>query len=151
MTSNRYFLALVATLLSLGVAAEETFPQPPELQPDVDFWVSIFTEYTTTEGVLHDNRNLAVVYGSVAAGADMSRSQRNRVVATQRKRLQGILRTLATGKRDGLSEEEAAVLALWPADVSNAELAAAVERIRYQQGLRDRFAEGLRRAGRWRA
>lgn len=151
MTSNRYFLALVATLLSLGVAAEETFPQPPELQPDVDFWVSIFTEYTTTEGVLHDNRNLGVVYGGVAAGANMSRSQRNRVVATQRQRLQGILRTLATGKRDGLSEEEAAVLALWPADVSNAELAAAVERIRYQQGLRDRFAEGLRRAGRWRA
>jgi membrane-bound lytic murein transglycosylase D len=151
MTSNRCFLALVATLLSLGAAAEETFPQPPELQPDVDFWVSVFTEYSTNEGVLHDNRHLGVVYGRVAAGANMSRSQRNRVVAKERKRLQGVLRTLAAGKREGLSDDEASVLALWPADVSNAELLAAVSRIRYQQGLRDRFEEGLRRAGRWRA
>lgn len=151
MTSNRCFLALVATLLSLGVSAEETFPQPPELQPDVDFWISVFTEYSTTEGVLHDNRNLGVVYGRVPAGAQMSRSQRNRIVAAQRKRLQSVLRTLAAGKRDDLSEDEAAVLALWPADVSNAELAAAVKRIRYQQGLRDRFEAGLKRAGRWRA
>ena len=150
MTSNRCFLALFATLLSLSVSAEETFPQPPELQRDVDFWVSIFTEYSTTEGVLHDNRNLGVVYGRVAAGANMSRRQRNRVVAKQREGLQTVLRALASGKRDGLSQEEARVLALWPADVSNAELAAAVKRIRYQQGLRDRFEQGLKRAGRWR-
>ncbi len=49
-------------LLMAAASADETFPQPPELQPDVDFWISIFTRYSTDEGVLHDNRNLAVVY-----------------------------------------------------------------------------------------
>ncbi len=148
-------IALTAvTLLLAGVqtlADEATFPQPPELKPDVDFWVSIFTEYQTTEGVLHDSRNLGVVYKRVDAGADMSRRQRNRVVSQHRKEIQKTLRTLAGGKRENLSAEEARVLALWPDNVSNEELAAATKRIRYQQGLRDRFREGLVRSGRWRA
>src|SRR5690606_30029142 len=58
---------------------------------------------------------------------------------------------LASGKRDNLSEEEQRVLSLWPAGVSDRELAEAIDNIRYQQGLSDRFKEGLRRAGRYRA
>ncbi len=145
-------LAGLLLLAAVGSArADVVFPQPPELQPDVDFWVSIFTEYQTTQGVLHDNRHLGVVYGTVDAGAQMSRRERNRIVARHRKELQAVLRTLANGKREGLSEEEARVLALWPDDVSNGDLAAAAKRIRYQQGLRDRFRDGLVRSGRWRA
>lgn len=151
MTSiRRYFFALI--LLATSVAgADETFPQPPELQPDVDFWVSIFTRYSTDEGVLHDNRNLAVVYERLNMPATLSRRERERAVEKRRKKLQAVLRSLASGKRDKLSAEEAKVLALWPDGVSNETLAAAVKRIRYQQGLRDRFREGLERSGRWRS
>ena len=131
--------------------AQETFPKPPELQPDVDFWVSIFTDYDTSEGVLHDNRHLGVVYGKLDIPANTSRRVRNRIVSARRQELQAVLRTLAGGKRDELSAEEARVLALWPDGVSNAELNAAVNRIRFQLGLSDRFRQGLARAGRWRA
>ncbi len=143
---------LVLFLILAGGAANaaETFPQPPELQPDVDFWVSIFTSYSTDEGVLHDNRNLAVVYDRLSVPADLSRRERNRRVDKRRRQLQDVLRALASGKRDNLSPEEARVLALWPDDVSNATLRAAVDRIRFQQGLRDRFKRGLERSGRWR-
>ncbi len=130
--------------------ADEIFPQPPELQPDVDFWVSIFTQYSTDEGVLHDNRNLAIVYARLDMPAKLSRRERQRRAEARRKKLRAVLRTLASGKRDNLSAEEERVLALWPEDVSNQELAAAAKRIRYQQGLRDRFREGLERSGRWR-
>ena len=82
--------------------------------------------------------------------AHMSRRERNRIVAQHRKRIQAVLRTLASGKRQGLTAEEERILALWPASVSNAELKAAIGRIRYQQGLNDRFREGLVRSGRWR-
>jgi membrane-bound lytic murein transglycosylase D len=151
MTSIGLVLAL-SLLIAIPVrAANETFPQPPELQPDVDFWVSIFTEFQTDEGVLHDNRNLGVVYARVDAGADMSRRERNRIVARHRKEIQQTLRTLASGKRDKLTAEQARVLALWPDDVSNSELSAATKRIRYQQGLRNRFRDGLVRSGQWRA
>ncbi len=150
MTSIRRYIFLII-FLGIGAAgADETFPQPPELKPDVDFWVSIFTRYSTEEGVLHDNRNLAVVYQRLDMPSSLSRRERQRRAAASRKGLQAVLRSLASGKRENLSDEEARILALWPDNVSNETLAAAVKRIRYQHGLRDRFREGLERSGRWR-
>ena len=157
MTSLR--LILLPILLTFAVlttadrafaAAKETFPQPAELQPDVDFWLNVFTNYGTDEGVLHDNRNLAIVYERIAMPENLSRRERQRRADKRRKSLQATLRNLASGKRDNLSAEEARVLALWPTDVSNKTLSAAVRRIRFQQGLRQRFREGLRRSGRYR-
>lgn len=146
------FLSILILCVSppLAIAADETFPQPPELQPDVDFWISIFTRYDSGQGVLHDNRHLGVVYVRVDIPASATRRERQRRVENRRKDIQVVLRTLATGKRDKLSAEEARVLALWPDNVSNKTLQAAVNRIRYQQGLSDRFQQGLARSGRWR-
>ena len=80
----------------------------------------------------------------------LSRRARQRRVSERRDQLQGVLKRLASGKRDNLGEEEARILALWPADVSNQTLATAAKQIRHQQGLKDRFRQGLVRAGRWR-
>jgi len=151
MTSFRCFLLLAGFLVTTSAHAAETFPQPAELQPDVDFWVSIFTRYSTDEGVLHDNRNLGVVYDRLDMPAKLSRRERNRRVDARRKQLQSVLRSLASGKRSNLSGEEARVLALWPAGVSDGTLSAAIKRIRFQHGLSDRFKEGLERSGQWRA
>ncbi len=150
MTRKSQILGILLLLFSSVVQPQELFPIPPELQRDVDFWVNIFTHYRTDQGVLHDNRNLAVVYERVDLPASMERRTRQRNVAQRREKLQATLRTLASGKRENLSEEEARVLALWPAGVSNATLKVAVGQIRYQQGLKDRFREGLERSGRWR-
>ncbi len=136
--------------LTAAQAADELFPEPPELRADVDFWVAVFTEYSVNEGVLHDNRNLDVIYARLDMPAELSRRERPRRVAARRKELQAVLGKLASGKRAGLTPEEARVLSLWPEGVSNATLAAAARRIRYQQGLRERFREGLARSGRWR-
>jgi len=150
MTRKSQILGILLLLFSSVVQPQELFPIPPELQRDVDFWVNIFTHYRTDQGVLHDNRNLAVVYERVDLPASMERRTRQRNVAQRREKLQATLRALASGKRENLSEEEARVLALWPAGVSNATLKAAAGQIRYQQGLKDRFREGLERSGRWR-
>jgi len=143
-------LALLTVFAALPVPAEETFPFPEALQPDVDFWVSIFTRYDTDEGVLHDNRYLGVVYERLDMPANLGRRERNRRVKKRRDALAAVLRALARGKRDNLSVEEARVLALWPAEVSNKTLEAASSRIRFQHGLSDRFRDGLERSGRWR-
>ena len=141
---------LLLTLLAGPANTAETFPQPPELQADVDFWVSIFTRYTTNQGVLHDSRNLAVVYEHIDFSASDGRRTRQRIAGERREAIKAVLRSLASGKRDQLSDAEARVLALWPDDVSDETLAKAVNQVRYQQGLSDRFQEGLVRAGRWR-
>jgi membrane-bound lytic murein transglycosylase D len=142
-------LALVCVTSEAG--ADEWFPRPPELEPDVNFWVSIFTEYDSDQGLLHDNRNLAVVYERIDIPANAARKERSQRVGKRRDHYKKLLQTLAGGKRDKLSAEEQRVLALWPDGVSNSVLAAAIDNIRYQQGLSDRFREGMRRAGRYRA
>ena len=145
-------ISLLLTLFAGSVVyASETFPQPPELQRDVDFWLSIFTRYSTDQGVLHDAGDLGVVYESIDFPAGWDRRQRQKRIVQHRKRIQAVLSQLSSGKRDKLSAEEARILALWPDGVSNRTLADASRNIRYQQGLKDRFREGLIRAGRWRA
>lgn len=145
-------ISLLLTLFAGSVVyASETFPQPPELQRDVDFWLSIFTRYSTDQGVLHDAGDLGVVYESIDFPAGSDRRQRQKRIVQHRKRIQAVLSQLSSGKRDKLSAEEARILALWPDGVSNRTLADASRNIRYQQGLKDRFREGLIRAGRWRA
>ena len=146
-------LVLISFAIAPAVAqdtGEELFPVPEGLQPDVDFWLSIFTQYNTREGVLHDNRYLGVVYEKVPLPEDVSRRQRQRIADKRREHYKSILQSLAGGKRDSLTADETRVLELWPADVTNEELNAAAGRIRLQLGLSDRFQEGLKRAGRWR-
>ena len=155
MTRKSPCLLLTIVLLFAAAAfAQETdasFPQPQELKADVDFWISIFTRYDSGAGVLHDNRNLAVVYEQLNIPASASRRERNRRAETRRKRYKSVLNTLANGKRDKLTAEEKRVLELWPANVSNKTLREARNQIRFQQGLSDRFRAGLERAGRYRA
>ena len=147
------FIAAVFLLFAASFVCandEELFPRPAELEPDVNFWLSIFTEYTTREGVLHDNAFLGVVYEKVPLPENVSRRQRQRISDQRRQYYKGVLQTLAGGKRQNLSADEQRVLDLWPTDVSNKDLSAAVGRIRFQLGLSDRFQEGLRRAGQYR-
>jgi len=153
---NKFVALVIIAAMAIGnTAAQEAdaqlFPLPSELEPDVNFWLSIFTQYSTREGVLHDNRFLGVIYEKVDLPENVSRRQRQRIADRRRQHYKGILQTLATGKRAGLSADEQRVLDLWPADVTNKELTAAARRIRLQLGLSDRFGEGLIRAGRYRA
>ena len=145
-----FLAAFVLSAVPAAEANEELFPLPVELERDVNFWLAVFTDYSTDEGMLHDNRNLAVVYERLAMPASVSRRERNRRVDARRSHYKTILRKLGSGQRNNLSAEEQRVLALWPADVTNSELAAAAGQIRFQHGLSDRFREGLERAGRWR-
>ncbi len=145
------FTVLLATTAATTVAADSLFPQPAELDRDVDFWKAIFSEYSTDEGALHDNRNLSVVYERMDMPSTVGRRERNRRVAIRRKHYQKVLRTLADGRRDNLDAEEQRILDLWPGNVSDATLRAAAGQIRFQHGLSDRFEESLQRAGRWRA
>jgi membrane-bound lytic murein transglycosylase D len=150
MTSIYRYLLVLSFLLAGAASADDRFPLPPELQADVDFWVAIFTTYSTDEGVLHDNRDLSIVYDRIAMPTQLSRRERQQRISARRKELQAVLRELAGGRRENLSAEEARVLALFPEDVDAEMLQAATRRIRFQQGLRDRFREGLARSGRWR-
>lgn len=138
-------------ILACGVSlADETFPLPEELQPDVDFWVRVFTGLNSDQGVLHDDRQLGVVYSQIEVPLALSPREQRRRINSERDEIKAILGSLAGGKRENLSPEQAQVLAAWPDGVSNETLRKAAGRIRFQRGLSDRFRAGLVRSGRWR-
>ena len=145
-------MALMAGSVCAGVASAQDaggdFPKPAELVPAVEFWTRVYTEIRTDEGFIHDSEDLAVVYETVDVSS--SSAQRRRIVRNRTEHYRGILTALGRGKRTDLSTEEARVLALWPADVSNAELREAAGRLRFQLGQANRFRAGLVRSGRWR-
>ena len=151
MTAIFRICTLFCFLGAPTLAADNSqFPRSAELEPDINFWVTVFSEYTSDQGVLHDNRDLTVIYEHLDIPATVSRRDRKRRVGARRKHYQSILSILTSGKRDKLTAEEKRVLELWPADVKNKTLQDATDQIRYQQGLSDRFRTGLVRAGLYR-
>src|SRR6186713_376835 len=146
----RWVTAKVLLLLlcaPMGAHAE-SIPRPEGIQPDVNFWIRVYTEVTTNEGFLHDERNLAVVYDTLKFGAGTSPRDRQRLVDERRDRhiasLRRIVDALGTdGGRDALSDDDKRLLALWGPNTSVILLKEAMQRIRFQLGQADRFKEGL--------
>jgi peptidoglycan lytic transglycosylase D len=147
-------LLMLAGVCAANTPAQTTIPRPEGIQPDVNFWIRVYTEVTTNEGLLHDERNLSVVYDTVKFGAGQSPKDRQRLVDDRRDRhiaaLRRIIAALPTeAGREALSADDKKILALWGPNVSPILLKDATERIRFQLGQADRFKEGLMRSSTW--
>jgi len=139
------FAALsVATTAS---AAPKDFPRPASLERDVEFWKRIYSEVGTDAGLLHDTRNLAVVYEITRIPTGLSSRSREKHTDKRKKHFKQILLKLAKGKRSGLSKEEQRVLGLFPAGVSNGTLKKSASRVRFQLGQANKFRSGVIRSG----
>jgi membrane-bound lytic murein transglycosylase D len=142
------FLSFAALSAGPVAAQSSAVPRPAQLEPDVQFWQRIYSQVTTQGGLLHDDRFLDVVYEELRFPPGLAPAERSDRVDAAREKYQRILKRLAES-RDDLSDEERRVLALWPKDVTGAQLADAAERVRFQLGQADRFREGLVRSGAW--
>lgn len=149
MKASRRLALCAVVALCAPLAMADDFPRPAELEPDVRFWTRVYTEVDTQSGFLHDARDLSIVYETLRLTPGASQRARNVQVADAKERYGRILKKLATGARQGLSAEEARVLALWPEGISAARLAEGVGDLRFQLGQSDRFREGLVRSGAW--
>ena len=43
-------------------AETDPFPIIDSIQPNVNFWKKIYSEYSSRQGVLHDTQNLNIIY-----------------------------------------------------------------------------------------
>jgi membrane-bound lytic murein transglycosylase D len=146
-------LLLFCVLLSLSrlaTAAETLLPRPPELEPDVQFWIRVYTQVSTNEGFIHDQHRLSVVYETLHFDADTPSSERARRVDAERERIEDILKHLAHGD-EPRDDDDRRVRRLWGDDVTPAQLELAASDVRFQLGQSDRFRAGLVRAGAWEA
>lgn len=149
----RFFRPALAMLLLASAAAatgDEVLPRPANLEPAINFWLRVYTEVESSGGVIHDSRNLDVVYETLSMPSGTSARALERRSEERKREYRKILEKLARGKRNGLSAEDQRVLSLWPPGVSNQTLKQASRRLRFQLGQADRFRRGLIRSGAWR-
>ncbi len=120
------------------------FTTPHGLQNKVEFWKKIYSEYSTKHAVVHDVRNLDIVYEVVYLGEKpLSRRARERKLKKIKAKYKTILRKIAkTKNKASLKGEEKGVFNL----VKN-NFYRASRNIRAQLGQKDRFREGIERSG----
>ena len=154
--SRKFFtIVILSALFSAGVfysdggAESDTFPLPPVIQPNVSFWTKIYTEYTTSHGVLHDSRKLDIVYGVIKlADPDRygGRKTNKRHIKKAKKKYKAILAKLMRGETP-VGPVEQQVARLFGPNARPSEYRAAMKRIRCQTGQKDRFRDGIIRSG----
>jgi FOG: LysM repeat len=163
---KRVFLGLFTILLAgvsqlaLGESSTGgTFPRPKGLEPRVEFWKKIFTEYSEYQVVLHDARYLDKIF-SVLDFRTLSEKGFDRValdnkireaVKHERARIEEALLRIQrlSGKPGSLSEDERKIWLLYRNHTEKHAFQAARMRIRTQSGLREKFQRALVICGRY--
>ncbi len=141
--------AAICLLLSKPAASSDVFPAYEAMRPNVAFWKKIYTEYDTTDGVIHDSRDLTIIYDVVKLvrqdrpGAGKINQAR---VKTARRKYKRILGQLAQKGVPATPEQER-VAALFGSKAGQATFRRAMRRVRHQLGQKDRFRAGLIRSG----
>ncbi len=152
-----FFLAVFFLLIGLSSspAGADTFTEPDafpvydSIRPNVSFWKKIYTEYSTTQGVIHDKKNLAIIY-EVIRLKDRNHRGNRKINRAQIKKVKNkykqILAKLAKGETPNGPEEQR-VAALFGTDAKPADFRNAMRNLRCQVGQSDPFRRGIMRSG----
>ncbi len=146
-------MLLAPALFGLPATADESdpFAPPPALEQDIRFWVRVYTEVTTDQGLLHDDWNLGLVYEVLRFEPASTPSQRERRVAEAKGHYAALLRRFAAGATTDLTPHEKRILDAFGDKPRPQDFLDAIDRIRFQLGQADRFHEGLIRSAAWEA
>jgi peptidoglycan lytic transglycosylase D len=156
LSVNWAFKAIAAVALAITFAfaaapnaSSETtlpFPRPAAIQPNVDFWVDVFTKYSDHDFVIMDRDNVQRIYHVFILPGD------GRPTATDidwantylKTKYGDILNRLASG-REPADDDEREIAAMFKGEPPSA-YAAAAQNLRVQEGLREDFHDGLLRS-----
>jgi len=131
---------------ALALKAEpDRLPYPRALYHKVEFWKSIYTQYGTSQGILHDSEDLSIVYEDVQLPPNGNQA----IVSEKRAKIRQALFNILSKRGQNLTTFERKVLSKFPKYASRSRLLQAAENIRFQLGQADRFKQGLIRSGRY--
>jgi len=143
-------LLLLLLVWCYGVLAESAspslFPLPDALRPNVTFWKRVFAVLDRNGGLLHDMEDVSIVYHIWYNDMPSEGLLRQWMIDEARIRYRAILETLADGKRFDLTSDEQRVWELFKGKQHAMAFRAAMNNMRFQGGMRSRFAEGLVRS-----
>jgi membrane-bound lytic murein transglycosylase D len=148
-TIAAFALAIAFAFAAAPNASSETklpFPRPAAIQPNVDFWVNVFTKYSDHDFVIMDRDNVQRVYHVFILPGDgrPTGSDIDWANAYLKTKYGDILNRLASG-REPANDEEREIAAMFKGEPPSA-YAAAAQNLRVQEGLREDFHDGLLRS-----
>ncbi|HEY6394781.1 MAG TPA: transglycosylase SLT domain-containing protein, partial [Candidatus Binataceae bacterium] len=122
------------------------FPRPVSIEPKVQFWVDVFTAYSYRDFVLLDRTNIWRIYKvfHLPGQGPPNRDDVEWANAYLKTKYTDILNRLASG-REPCNDEERQVAAMFQGEPPRA-YRDAIQNLRVQEGLRERFREGLLRS-----
>ena len=148
-TVAAFALAITFSFAIAPNASSETklpFPRPASIEPNVDFWVNIFTAYSDRDFIVVDRDNVWRQYQVFHLPGDGQPTRTDIEWANNYLKIKygDMLNRLATGHQPE-NDEERCVASMFKGEPPSA-LAAAAQNLRVQEGLREQFHEGLLRS-----
>jgi membrane-bound lytic murein transglycosylase D len=152
VAGSRILIAACACVLAFAIShgnahgATEAFARPALLEPQINFWVDIFTSYSWRDFVLVDRDDSNKIYQVYHLPGDgcPNRDEIDWVNSYLKKKYSDILMSLAIG-HEPMGADERHVAEMFK-DRSPYALRLAAENLRVQEGLKERFREGLLRS-----
>jgi membrane-bound lytic murein transglycosylase D len=127
----------------------DIFPNYACIQPNVDFWLKVYTHYSSDQGVIHDKYHMDRIYGVIPLVDPYrggGRKVNNKRIKAAKKKYKAILSKLMQGKPPAGPEEQRVARQFDP-QAGAAVFRSALRNIRCQTGQKDRFRAGLIRSG----
>jgi membrane-bound lytic murein transglycosylase D len=125
---------------------DSIFPIPPFLADNVLFWKKVYTDVSMSEGLIHDRKYPLIIYQRIRVG-DRRGNTLDRYVDGYKKRIQNILRGIPTKPAHKRTNEENYFAKMFKEYSSIKDIPQAINRIRFQKGLRESFLKGLEQSG----
>jgi membrane-bound lytic murein transglycosylase D len=145
-------VGICSTLLLVFALSFETYashlPYRQELSPDIRFWKKVFTEVSSNQYIVHDSQYLSIIYTIVTFDTAVSERKRQRDLKTIKKKYEDLLLRFHYNKGDTLNLElwERRILDSFKSINEPDKFRNAARRVRAQQGIREKFVEGLERS-----
>ena len=152
---KKYLIILICCVFTFNGSTfasgkkDDLFPLFESIKPNFTFWKKIYSEYTTSQVVFHDRRNLSIIYGAVELkdkDEPGARRYNKKIIKVKKKHYIKLLKRLSSGITPASSEEKQ-IYALFTENNLMDLLRDAHNNIRKQLGQKDRFIEGLVRSG----
>ena len=151
------YILLLMLIPCLGIAGDQTdFPVPKQLEPNVEFWVHVFTLYSENQVVIHDSYYPQIVYEIVNLDDYYAPQTPLRIkwklINRTVEEYQSILRKFSTMKTidiTTLTDKERHVYLEWVECKDPDKFKRASYAVRGQRGLKEDFKAGLERSGKY--
>lgn len=141
-------LPIASLASSKHILDPKLFPRSEVIDVQVYFWKQIFTTVSSEEVVFHDKELVLPIYKKLSLEG-LSRKQAKKKVDQQKRVIQNQLKTLAYAleKKKKLTKSQSTLLKKFYSGITPKGLKRAAQRIRVQNGVADRFRDGIVRSG----